>query len=88
MRLLLFIVLVTTLQGAAIGQMPQEIVVWPDGHPEPRVSVDPAESQQKGEDGLTRRFNVSNPRLFIHRPATGIATGAAVIVVPDRKSVV
>ena len=61
---------------------PSELILWPNGHPEPKVSADPPESLVKGPDGLTRRFNVSSPRLFVYRPANEIATGAAIIVVP------
>ena len=61
---------------------PTELIIWPNGHPEPKVSTDPPEELVKGPDGLTRRFNVSTPRLFVYRPAKEIATGAAIIVVP------
>ena len=61
---------------------PTELIIWPNGHPEPKVSADPPEELVKGPDGLTRRFNVSKPRLFVYRPAKEIATGAAIIVVP------
>jgi acetyl esterase/lipase len=61
---------------------PSELIIWPNGHPEPKVSAEPPEALVKGPDGLTRRFNVSSPRLFVYRPAKEIATGAAIIVVP------
>lgn len=61
---------------------PAELIIWPNGHPEPKVSADPPEELVKGPDGLTRRFNVSTPRLFVYPPAKEIATGAAIIVVP------
>jgi acetyl esterase/lipase len=61
---------------------PMELIIWPNGHPEPKVSADPPEELVKGPDGLTRRFNVSTPRLFVYPPAKEIATGAAIIVVP------
>ena len=61
---------------------PTELIIWPNGHPEPKVSADPPEELVKGPDGLTRRFNVSTPRLFVYPPAKEIATGAAIIVVP------
>ncbi len=66
----------------AIAEPPAEILLWPDGHPEPKVSPEPAENQQTGPDGLTRRFNVSVPRLFVHQPEKDVATRAAIIVVP------
>ena len=69
-------------QRALQGSEPTEIVLWPAGHPEPRVSSDPAEILETGKDGLTRRFNVSSPRLFVHLPEPDKATGAVVIVVP------
>lgn len=59
-----------------------ELIIWPNGHPEPQVSPDPPEELVKGPDGLTRRFNVSTPRLLVYRPEKHLATGAAIIVVP------
>ena len=61
---------------------PTELIIWPNGHPEPKVNADSPEELVKGPDGLTRRFNVSTPRIFVYRPAKEIATGAAIIVVP------
>ncbi len=62
---------------------PPEIFLWPDGVPEPVVQKDPAEQTVTGSDGLTRRFNVSSPRLFVHVPEkTEVTRRAAVIVVP------
>jgi acetyl esterase/lipase len=61
---------------------PAELIIWPNEHPEPKVSADPPEELVKGPDGLTRRFNVSTPRLFVYPPAKEISTGAAIIVVP------
>jgi len=62
---------------------PPEIILWPDGVPEPAVESDPAEQTVMGPDGLTRRFNVSNPRLFVHVPEKSEDNRrAAVIVVP------
>ena len=55
---------------------PAEIMIWPDGHPEPKVSADPPENLVKGPDGLTRRFNVSSPRLFVYQPEKNTATGS------------
>lgn len=45
-----------------------EIRLWPDGMPEPVVPADPPEQAETGLDGLTRRSNVSQPRLFVHEP--------------------
>ena len=74
-------VLIST--SIATAADPAEIILWPDGMPEPVVSAEPAETLVKGDDGLTRRFNVSQPRLFVYPPDENTsATGAAVIVVP------
>lgn len=62
---------------------PPEIVLWPKGMPEPVVPSEPAEVVTKSADGIQRRTNVSNPRLFVYLPPEGVKrTGAAVIVVP------
>jgi len=45
---------------------PQEIVLWPEGVPEPRVTAEPAEKVEKKADGIARRSNVSNPRLVVY----------------------
>src|SRR5258708_8913133 len=62
---------------------PPEIVLWPNGMPEPAVPADPPEKSERGKDGIVRRTNVSQPRLFVYEPPAGVKrTGAAVIVVP------
>ncbi|MDA1229742.1 MAG: alpha/beta hydrolase [Planctomycetota bacterium] len=62
---------------------PPEIILWTDGVPDPVVPSDPPEKTETAADGLTRRFNVSNPRLFVHSPAMHDSNPrAAVIVVP------
>lgn len=62
---------------------PPEIRLWPDGMPEPVIPADPPEKVEKKADGIQRRTNVSQPRLFVHEPPDGVKrTGAAVIVVP------
>lgn len=63
-------------------QSPRTIHLWPDGVPEPKVPADPPEMQQTGKDGLTRRFFVSQPRLFVHHPENQSTAAAAIIVVP------
>ncbi|MFM8931683.1 MAG: alpha/beta hydrolase [Gemmataceae bacterium] len=79
MRALLLGVLACCL-GAARAE---EISLWPQGVPEPRVPADPAEVATKGKDGISRRTNVSSPRLLPYLPAEGVKrTGAAVVVVP------
>jgi len=88
-----FLALATLVTGsshrAAVAQdapaaPPREIVLWPEGVPEPRVPDDPPEKVEKGKDGISRRSNVSRPRLlaFAPAPAAGAAPRAALIVVP------
>ena len=68
----------------ALGAEPREIVLWPEGVPEPRVPAEPAESADKKADGIQRRANVSNPRLVVydvpHRDPAKLRS--AVLVVP------
>jgi acetyl esterase/lipase len=69
--------------STAAAATPPEIVLWPNGMPEPVVAVDPPEKSERGKDGIVRRTNVSQPRLFVYEPPAGVKrTGAAVIVVP------
>ncbi len=86
MRLLLapIVVALSCLISVTVADAddPIELIIWPNGHPEPQVSPDPPEELVKGPDGLTRRFNVSTPRLLVYRPEKHLATGAAIIVVP------
>jgi acetyl esterase/lipase len=68
-RLLLLTVvcLITVLQSpTAHAAEPQEIILWPEGMPEPRVPAEPAEKVEKKADGIARRSNVSNPRLVVY----------------------
>ncbi len=44
----------------------REIVLWPDGVPEPRVPAEAAETVEKKADGIARRSHVSNPRLVVY----------------------
>jgi acetyl esterase/lipase len=68
--------------GSVTAALP-EIPLWPKGMPEPVVPADPPESVEKGADGTARRYNVSQPRLFVHEPPAGVKrTGAGVVVVP------
>jgi acetyl esterase/lipase len=66
------------------GYEPQkEIILWPKGMPEPKVQTEMPEASIKGKDGISRRSNVSNPRLIVFKPETGSkASKAAIIVVP------
>ena len=59
-----------------------EIALWPEGMPEPRVPAEPAETVDEA-GGITRRSNISNPRLVVYEPASAAtAPRTAVIVVP------
>jgi acetyl esterase/lipase len=86
-RLLLGIALclsVVVPWSAAKAGEPREIVLWPEGVPEPRVPAEPAEKVEKKADGIARRSNVSNPRLVVYDiPRTEDAKlRGAVLVVP------
>ena len=60
-----------------------EIPLWPEGMPKPVVPANSPEKTEKGADGITRRWNVSQPRLFVHAPPEdGGRSGAALIVIP------
>ncbi len=83
MRSIIAIMLLLAAMPFAVADDPAEIILWPDGMPDPVVSAEPAETLVKGDDGLTRRFDVSQPRLFVYPPdATQATPGAAIIVVP------
>jgi acetyl esterase/lipase len=73
------------LLGSAISsaaEMP-EIILWPKGTPEPVVPADPPEQSTRGADDIVRRTNVSQPRLIVHVPPTGVAKQTSgVIVIP------
>ena len=71
------------LVGAAEPQE-QEIVLWPEGVPEPRVPAEPAEKVEKKADGIARRSNVSNPRIVVYDipRADAAKLRSAVLVVP------
>jgi acetyl esterase/lipase len=63
---------------------PSEIPLWPEGVPEPRVPAEPAEKVEMGKDGISRRSNVSNPRLVVYDipRADPAKLRSAVIVIP------
>jgi len=63
---------------------PREIPLWPEGVPEPRVPAEPAEKVEIGKDGISRRSNVSNPRLVVYDipRADPAQLRSAVIVIP------
>lgn len=86
-RLLLVVAVCLTVayqSPAANAAEPREIVLWPEGVPEPRVPTEPAETVEKKADGIARRSNVSNPRLVVYDiPRTEPARlRSAVLVVP------
>jgi len=73
------------LGGMAVSAAEQkEIPLWPEGVPEPRVPAEPAEKVEIGKDGISRRSNVSNPRLVVHDipRADPAQLRSAVIVIP------
>lgn len=74
--------LALAVSTSALAQT-QEIALWPNGMPDPKVPAAPAELVEKGADGTGRRTNISNPRLVAYRPPAGVkANKAGVIVVP------
>ena len=73
------------LGGMAVSAAePSEIPLWPEGVPEPRVPAEPAERVEIGKDGISRRSNVSNPRLVVYDipRADPVKLRSAVIVIP------
>jgi len=89
-RLLIFLLAIVVSMPAAWhtpladGAEPREIVLWPAGVPEPRVPVEPAETVERKADGISRRSNVSNPRLVVYDipRAEPAKLRSAVLVVP------
>lgn len=75
---------VSSVAPAAEGE-PQEILLWPEGMPGPGLTVPEGteETVTKGDDGISRRTNVSTPRLLVFHPS-GEHDGLrpAVIVAP------
>lgn len=73
----------TILCVATFAAERPEIFLWPQGMPPPAVPSDPAEKTEKGADGITRRWNVSRPRMVVYAPSAGIrSSGAGVLVIP------
>ena len=80
-RLAVLLLLAVSASPIHAGDRP-EVVLWPAGMPEPKSAMKMPERVEKGPDGISRRSNVSNPRLFVYEPPTALRTGAAVIVAP------
>lgn len=79
----IYLFLLASVALVVTGADRPEIKLWPQGMPEPVVPADPAEAVVKGPDGISRRSNVSQPRLFVYEPLAGVKrSGAAVVVVP------
>ena len=79
LRSALLLVCLLALSAAAADR--PEILLWPNGTPEPVVPVTPPERVETDATGTSRRFNVSRPRLFVYRPAPGVKAGRAGIIV-------
>lgn len=83
LMLVLAVVVVSEASGVCLAADPPEILLWPQGMPEPVVPAEPAEIVDMGKDGIQRRTNISRPRLFVHVPPEGTPrSGTAIIVVP------
>ncbi|MFO0918221.1 MAG: alpha/beta hydrolase [Planctomycetaceae bacterium] len=59
-----------------------EIMLWPQGMPEPKVPADPPERVETDQDGISRRLHVCRPRLVVFQPAnsSGKLTSALIVV--------
>jgi acetyl esterase/lipase len=80
LRFTLFLLL--TVAVTPLGAAEPEIELWPGGMPEPKVQTEKPEEATLGADGISRRTNVSKPRLVIFEAPEALRTGAAAIVVP------
>lgn len=76
------LVVVTLISGAALAQERPEVKLWSKGVPEPAVQTKEPERVEKGADGTGRRFNISEPRLFVFEAAAEKRNGSACVVVP------
>lgn len=82
-RLLCTLLAMLAIPVSAVAAEPLEIPLWPEGVPEPRVPSEPAEKVEKGKDGISRRTNVSTPRLVVHLAKdAGSSPRPAVVVIP------
>jgi acetyl esterase/lipase len=59
-----------------------EIELWPAGMPEPKVQTDKPEEAPVDAKGISRRSNISKPRLVVFEAPEALRTGAAAVVVP------
>lgn len=77
------VVLLSTaiVPGIEAADLPT-ITLWDKSLPEPAVQTEMPERVELGKDGISRRFNVSQPRLFVHQPSAENRSKAAVIIVP------
>ncbi|CEF49038.1 unnamed protein product [uncultured bacterium] len=80
-RLTVLLLLAVSASSLYAGERP-EVVLWPAGMPEPKSAAKMPEKVERGPDGISRRSNVSNPRLFVYELPAELRTGAAVIVAP------
>jgi acetyl esterase/lipase len=74
--------LVLAITGVSSAQERPAVVLWPKEVPGPAVQSAKPERVEKAPDGSGRRFDVSQPRLFVFEPAADKRNGVGVIVVP------
>jgi endo-1,4-beta-xylanase len=67
--------------AAAAAEIPKEIPLWPNGAPGSEGKTAP-EVIAKSDSGELRVSSIHHPSLTPYLPATGKATGAAVLVIP------
>lgn len=79
---LLFIVALFINIPVSRANQPEVIPLWSGDIPGPKPDATEPEQILKGADGLSRRFNVSSPRLLLHRPTSATNCRTAIIVVP------
>ena len=78
----LIIMLSFVIATHPIAAAEPELQLWPNGMPEPKVEADKPEEAPVDAKGISRRSNISNPRLVIFEAPDSLRTGAAAIVVP------
>lgn len=67
--------------ATAVQQIPAEITLWPDGAPGSEQMTG-AEVVERSDSGDLRVTQVHRPSITPYLPASGTATGAAVLVIP------